>query len=73
MSFDEMQAPLGEPTHRLRIDTMFLRQHARRQMIGIVAVDHRYGGLDNDRTVIKRRRYEVHGTPVDAHARVKRR
>ena len=59
---------VAERANRSRKEPMLDCEHARGERRLVVAVVHGNGALRDDRTMVERRRHEVHGAPVNAHA-----
>ena len=60
--------PFAIPAYDPRQQHVFRTEHARRERILVVAVQHRDRGLRDDRADVDVRRHEMHGAAVDAHA-----
>lgn len=58
----------AQPADGLRVDTVLLVQHSRRERLLGVAAQHRDGGLDDDRAMVEVGCDEVHRAAVDTHA-----
>lgn len=61
----KLKTLFDEPANRQRIDPVLGTQHSRRERLLIVASQHRYRCLDDDRTTIEFTTDQVHSCPVD--------
>ena len=69
---NQFQAPLREPPNRPRQDVMFLFEHPGREYLGRVIAQHRHPRLDDHRSTIEFRGYEVDAGAVLGGARLDR-